>query len=58
MFSPLARGKAGWDGGLDFEDGLDQTVRQKLLFSFRISFCFEMIILKLINNSLRKYKGN
>lgn len=44
MFSPLARGKAGWDGGLDFEDGLDQTVRQKLLFSFPVSFRFEMII--------------
>lgn len=45
MFSPLARGKAGWDGGLDFEDGLDQTVRQKLLFSFRVSsFCFEVSI--------------
>lgn len=44
MFSPLARGKAGWDGGLEFEDGLDHTVRQKLLFSFRVSFCFEMII--------------
>lgn len=34
MFSPLARGKAGWDGGLDFEDGLDQTVRQNCSFPF------------------------
>ena len=34
MFSPLARGKAGWDGDLQCEEYSDQTVRHKLLFSF------------------------
>ena len=32
MFSPLARGKASWDGGVEFEEYSDQTVRHKLLF--------------------------
>ena len=36
MFSPLARGKAGWDGDLQCEEYSHQTVRRKLLFSFWI----------------------
>ena len=34
MFSPLARGKAGWDGDLQCEEYSHQKVRHKLLFSF------------------------
>lgn len=36
MFSPLARGKAGWDGGVEYEGYCDQTVRPKLLFFFHV----------------------
>lgn len=40
MFSPLARGKANWDGDLQCETYSDQTVRHELLFFFcSLRFC-------------------
>lgn len=40
MFSPLARGKASWDGDLQCETYSDQTVRHELLFFFcSLRFC-------------------
>lgn len=37
MFSPLARGKASWDGGVEYEEYLDLKVKSKLLFFFQYS---------------------
>ena len=51
MFSPLARGKAGWDGGLQCEEYSEQTVRHKLLF-----FLYALLMSKCLTRAVKTFQ--